>query len=89
MEQQFTLRLPAVMAQRLARVSAQTRRPRAEVVRLALEQFLEGEGSRPPSRAIDLVRDLIGTYTSGVPDLGQRHREYLLRRLRRDRSTPP
>ena len=89
MGEQFSLRLSADLAQRLGQVSAQTRRPRAEVVRLALEQFLAGEGSRPPERVIDLVRDLIGSYRSGVPDLGQRHREHLLRRLRRDRPTPP
>jgi hypothetical protein len=30
-----------------------------------------------------LVRDLLGSMESSVPDLGQRHRDYLLRRLRR------
>jgi hypothetical protein len=30
-----------------------------------------------------LVRDLLGSMESGVPDLGQRHRDYLLKRLRR------
>ena len=89
MGEQLSLRLPITLARRLAQVSAQTRRPRAEVVRLALEQFLAGEDGRPAARAIDLVHDLIGSYRSGVPDLGQRHREHLLRRLRRDRPAPP
>jgi len=89
MGEQFSLRLSAELSKRLGQLSGQTRRPRAEVVRLALEQFLAGEAGRPPARAIDLVRDLIGSYRSGVPDLGQRHREHLLRRLRRDRPAPP
>jgi len=50
------------------------------VVRLALEQFLESE---PEIRPIERVRDLLGRVESGVPDLGQRHREHLIRRLRR------
>jgi hypothetical protein len=36
-------------------------------------------------RPIDLVRDLLGSVESGIPDLGQHHRDYLLRRLRRAR----
>jgi hypothetical protein len=29
-----------------------------------------------------LVQDLLGAVASGLPDLGQRHRAYLLKRLR-------
>jgi hypothetical protein len=29
------------------------------------------------------VRDLLGSHESGIPDLGQRHREHLLERLLR------
>ena len=85
LEQQLTLRLPAALAARLKRISARMKRTRSEVVRLALEQFLDGEGVLPHGRPIDLVRDLIGSVESGLPDVGQRHREYLLRRLRRGR----
>ena len=49
-------------------------------VRLALEQFLDSE---PEIRPVERVRDLLGRVESGVPDLGQRHREHLIRRLRR------
>jgi hypothetical protein len=85
MEQQLTLRIPAALATRLTRISARMKRTRSEVVRLALEQFLDGEAVPPRGRPIDLVRDLIGSIESGLPDVGQRHREYLLRRLRRGR----
>jgi hypothetical protein len=34
-------------------------------------------------RPIERVRDLLGRIESGLPDLGQRHRDYLIRRLRR------
>lgn len=85
MEHQLTLRIPAALATRLKRISARMRRTRSAVVRLALEQFLDGEGVPPRGRPIDLVPDLIGSIESGLPDLGQRHREYLLRRLRRGR----
>ena len=82
MERQLTLRMPTVLADKLERASRRMRRKRSEVVRLALEQFLEETGMREQTRPVDLVRDLLGGLESGVPDLGQRHRDYLLRRLR-------
>jgi hypothetical protein len=85
MEQQLSLRIPAALATRLKRISSRLERTRSEVVRLALEQFLDREAATPRGRPIDLVRDLIGSIESGLPDVGQRHREYLLRRLRRGR----
>ncbi len=80
MESQLTLRLPAELADRLERSARRLRRKRSDVVRQALEQFLDSE---PDVRPIERVRDLLGRVESGVPDLGQRHREYLVRRLRR------
>jgi metal-responsive CopG/Arc/MetJ family transcriptional regulator len=80
MESQLTLRLPQALAGKLDRSAKRLRRKRSDVVRLALEQFLEAE---PETRPIERVRDLIGAVESGVPDLGQHHREHLIRRLRR------
>lgn len=83
MERQLTLRMSANLATKLDRVARSTRRKRSEVVRLALEQFLGDTETKVERRPFDLVRDLLGSVESGVPDLGQRHRDYLLRRLRR------
>ncbi len=81
MEKQITLRISSDLEKRLARAARLSRRRRSEVVRLALEQYLETpDGVKP----IDKVRDLIGKYESGIPDLGQRHREHLRARIKRD-----
>lgn len=85
MERQLTLRMPAALANRLERVAREMRRKRSELMRLALEQFLDGTSGRRQTRPIDRVRDLLGSLESGLPDLGQRHRDYLVRRLRRAR----
>jgi predicted transcriptional regulator len=81
MGEQLSVRLPAELAEALDRAAKQLRRKRSDVVRLALEQYLEGTEERP----IDRVRDLLGRYESGAPDLGQHHREYLIKRLRHAR----
>lgn len=80
MDSQLTLRLPGELADKLDRSAKRLRRKRSDVVRLALEQFLDSE---PEIRPVERVRDLLGRVESGVPDLGQRHREHLIRRLRR------
>jgi hypothetical protein len=63
----------------LERAARRLRRKRSEVVRLALEQFLDASLEMRP---IERVRDLLGRVESGLPDLGQHHRDYLLKRLR-------
>jgi len=80
MESQLTLRLPRALASKLDRSAKSLKRKRSDVVRLALEQFLD---SKPEIRPVERVRDLLGRIASGVPDLGARHREHLIRRLRR------
>lgn len=82
MERQLTLRVPADLAARLERSARRLKRKRSEVVRDALEQYLDSE---PQVRPIERVRDLLGSVASGKPDLGQRHRAYLIQRLRRGR----
>jgi hypothetical protein len=80
MESQLTLRLPGALAGKLDRSAKRLKRKRSDVVRLALEQFLDAE---PEIRPVERVRDLLGSIESGVPDLGQQHREHLIQRLRR------
>lgn len=85
MERQLTVRLPEELSTKLDRAARRAGRKRSDLVRQALEQFL-GDSGRPGStRPIDLVQDLLGAVESGLPDLGQRHREHLLSRLRHAR----
>ncbi len=80
MDAQLTLRLPNALNKKLQRTATRLKRKRSDVVRLALEQFLDTE---PEMRPVERVRDLLGKVESGMPDLGQNHREHLIRRLRR------
>ena len=51
----------------------------SEIVRLALRQFLNlSSGQQRPAHR---VRELLGSLDSGIPDLAQRHREYVLESL--------
>lgn len=89
MGRQLTVRMSEEMAAKLEEAARLLRCRRSQVVRLALERFFqEVLESTPegPFRPIERVRDLLGQMESGVPDLGQRHREYLIARLRQSSS---
>ena len=82
MPDQLTVRLPADLRDALDVAARTSERKRSEIVRMALREFLElapSSGQPPSSR----VRSLIGSLESGVPDLAERHREYLLETLQR------
>ena len=84
MEDQLTIRLPRELSRALRRRAAEMQRKPSEVVRIAVREFL---AIPDPShqRPADRVRDLIGSLNSGVPDLAIRHRDYLIKKLRRGR----
>lgn len=84
MEDQLTIRLPRDLNRALAQAARRMQRKNAEVVRMALRQFLE---TPPPNagRPADRVRDLLGSVESGQPGLAEHTRERVLESLRRAR----
>jgi len=84
MEDQLTVRLPEDLSRALRAASRRMQRKSSEIVRLALREFL---GASPASRTrpADRVKGLIGSLESGVPDLAERHRSYIIESLRRGR----
>ncbi|MBX3703599.1 MAG: ribbon-helix-helix protein, CopG family [Steroidobacteraceae bacterium] len=84
MESQLTVRLPADLTDALARASRKSGRRSSDIVRAALRDYLNAPaaaGIRPAER----VRALIGSLDSGVADLAEQHREYLIESLSRGR----
>lgn len=84
MQEQITVRLPADLGRALRRASRQLRRKNSDIVRMALEAFLQVEIGATKNPA-ERVRHLIGSVASGRPDLAERHREYMLEAIRRGR----
>jgi metal-responsive CopG/Arc/MetJ family transcriptional regulator len=78
---QLTVRIPDDLNRALEAAAGRLERKRGEIVRIALRRFLGLEGIGRPA---DRVRDLLGTVESGVPDLAEQHRRYLLESMTRD-----
>jgi ribosomal protein S6 len=51
--------------------------------RMALRQFIEENLKRKPITPFEKVSNLLGTAESGIKDLGQRHRDYLIEKIRK------
>ena len=84
MEDQITVRLPTALGRRLRQTSRRLKRRPSDIVRTALEVFLQ---AAPPTddQPARRVEHLIGSLSSGVPDLAERHREYVLAALKNAR----
>lgn len=84
MTSQITVRLPDRLRKALEEAARRTQRKASEVVRMALSEYLRIEP--PAGKQSDArVRRLVGSLASGIPDLAERHREYVLESLRRGR----
>ena len=84
MDDQITVRLPAPLGRTLRRTSRRLGRRPSDVVRMALEAFLHGS-LRADGNPAERVDYLIGSLASGVPDLAERHRAYVLAALKHAR----
>ena len=84
MEDQITVRLPAPLGRTLRQTSRRLGRRPSDVVRMALEAFLQG-APRADRKPAERVAHLLGSLSSGIPDLAERHREYVLAALKHAR----
>lgn len=84
MPSQITVRLPEELSRALERAARRMRRSASDIVRTALLNFLlpYGPDARRPAQR---VQSLLGSLESGVPDLAENHRKYVLESLRNAR----
>jgi hypothetical protein len=84
MKDQITVRLPRELSRALDAAAKRSRRRRSEVIRLSLIAYLT-PGPSGGGRPVDRVRGLIGSLESGIPDLAENHRKYILESLKNAR----
>ena len=80
---QFTVRISDDYGEKIALIAKDIGLKKSEVVRMALKQFTDeilGETKGTPYKK---VRHLLGSAESGIKDLGQHHREHLIKKLRK------
>ncbi len=79
---QMTVRMPDEYSKKLDQLSKRMGLKRSDVIRLALKQFFEGEHRENYSPPFNKVSHLLGVAESGIRNLGKRHRDYLITKIR-------
>jgi predicted transcriptional regulator len=83
MKSQLTIRLPDDLEEGLSSLTQKLRLKRSDIVRMALEKFIRELGENEETKPYERVATIIGTLSSGIADLGEGHRKYLLKRMKR------
>jgi metal-responsive CopG/Arc/MetJ family transcriptional regulator len=83
MNSQLTVRLPDDLEKSISTLAKKLRLKRADVVRMALERFVKEAEGKEGSSPYDRVKSLLGSVSSGISDLGESHREHLLKAFKR------
>ena len=79
MQSQITVRLDEEFHEQITIVAKRLRRKRSDIVRLALEKFISEIDELKESKPYDQVKGLIGSVSSGIPNLREAHSEYHIR----------
>ncbi len=80
---QITVRLPDEDAEKIDLLSKRLGMKKSDIIRLVIRRFVEENSPGNERTPFDRVKDLVGGGASGIPDLGSRHREHLLKKLRK------
>ena len=80
---QLTVRMPDEYKSELAELTKEMGLKRSDIVRMALRQFIEENLKRKSITPFEKVSNLLGTAESDIKDLGQRHRDYLIEKIRK------
>ena len=79
---QLTVRMPDEYTKKLNVLSKKMGLKRSDVVRLALQRFFDENSEGIDQSPFEKVKSMLGVAESGIKDLGQRHRHYLIQKMR-------
>jgi len=78
---QLTIRMPDDQMSRIEHIAKKMGLKKSDVTRMAIKKFIE-EYNDSSVKPFVKVKHLLGIVESGVPDLGQRHRHHLLKKIK-------
>ncbi|MEJ5378539.1 MAG: ribbon-helix-helix domain-containing protein [bacterium] len=79
---QITVRMPDEYEEKLRSLAKKMGLKRSDIVRMAIQSFLEEYCESDYRTPYQRAGHLLGLVSSGKKDLGQRHRHYLIEKLR-------
>jgi hypothetical protein len=79
---QLTIRMPEEQMTMIEYIAKKMELKKSDVTRIALKKFIE-EYNDSTEKPYTKVKHLLGIVESGMPDLGQRHRDYLIKKIKK------
>jgi len=79
---QLTLRMPDNQMARIDHIAKKLGLKKSDVTRMAINKFIEDYSDDRVAKPFYKVKHLLGVVESGVPGLGQRHRNHLINKIK-------
>ncbi len=79
---QLTIRMPDEYKKKIEVLSDNMGLKKSDVARLALRKFIDENLEQEQGIPYQKIKHLLGKGESGVKDLGQNHRKYLIKKIR-------
>jgi hypothetical protein len=79
---QITIRIPDNYGEKMSIIAKKKGVKKSDIARMALTQFIEKNLDEDEETPYEKVKHLIGIADSGIKDLGQNHREYLIKKIK-------
>jgi len=80
---QLTIRMSDEYKEKIEILAEKMGLKKSDVARLALRQFIDENMDNGERRPYERVKHLLGMTESGIKDLGQRHRDHLIHKIRK------
>jgi len=80
--QQLTIRMPKEYLIQIDQIAKSTGLKKSDITRMAIKNFIEKHSDEEELNLYAKSKSLIGIVASGIPDLGQNHRKYLIRKIK-------
>jgi len=82
---QLTVRVPDEQMVRIDQIARKMGLKKSDVTRMAINKFVEDFGGEAnETKPYHRIKYLLGVAESGITDLGHRHREHLIRKIRNE-----
>jgi hypothetical protein len=80
--QQLTIRIPKEYFIKMEQIAKSSGLKKSDISRMALQKFLNEYNNDQEKDLYNKAKRLIGVVESGIPDLGQNHREYFVKKIK-------
>jgi metal-responsive CopG/Arc/MetJ family transcriptional regulator len=80
--QQLTIRMPEKFIFKIEQIAKASGLKKSDITRMAIRKFLEDYSSEEDADLYSKAKHLISVVESGIPDLGQNHRKYLIKKIK-------